>query len=177
MLSKVPEDSKGRLDVQYTACFWQQDLSSDLLCTIPHIAVVKNWRKEQIKEHDHSKGVACDIKGRHQGVTSVVDLCPINADRKQTQPRVHLDPKRSVSQFSSKDLKTHPKYGVDFLVLRRDPRNESKCAQTCPDIVREPEQNKCKCCYVGKKAVSADSPPIDWCTAFRLVQSAEKDGG
>lgn len=63
----------------------------DLLCAVPNIAIVQYWRQEEIEEHYHCKGIACDVERGGQWCTSIVDLGPIETDGEQAEARVHLE--------------------------------------------------------------------------------------
>lgn len=64
--------------------------TENLLCAVPYIGVVQNWRQEEIEKYHDGKRIAGNVEGSHEGVTSIVDLCPVYADRNQAQSRVHL---------------------------------------------------------------------------------------
>jgi hypothetical protein len=49
---------------------------------------------------------------------------------------------------------THPEKGVDFLVFRQYPRDESKCTETCPNIIRK-EEYESEHSVVAEEAVTA----------------------
>jgi hypothetical protein len=51
-----------------------------LLSTIPNVRIVQNRRQEEEENYHHCERIATDVERRYKGRTSVVDLCPIEAD-------------------------------------------------------------------------------------------------
>lgn len=71
--------------------------------------------------------------------------------------------------------RTYPEDCVDFLIVGRNPSDESKSAQTGPDVIREPEQHEGKNSHIAEEPISVNSPAVCGSTALRLVQSSEEN--
>lgn len=70
---------------------------------------------------------------------------------------------------------SYPKYSVDLLVVRHNPSNKCKGAQTRPKVVREPENDKSDDREVNEEAISGHGPTVCKSTFLWLMQSTEKD--
>ena len=86
----------------------------------------------------------------------------------------------SSSQQSAKsptvfDCCTDSKDRVHFLIVRYNPGNESKCSETCPYVVREPEQDEGENRKVAEKAVPRQRPAVGRRVVLRLMQSPKQD--
>ena len=64
--------------------------AADLLCAVPNIAIVQDWRQEKVEKYNNCKGIASDVEWCGQWCASIVDLCPIETDGEQTEAGVHL---------------------------------------------------------------------------------------
>ena len=74
-------------------------------------------------------------------------------------------------------MRTYSEYSVNFLILRENPGDERECAQTCPDVVGKPEDDKGKDGKVCKELVPGHHPAIGRCAVLWFMQGAEKNCG
>lgn len=72
-------------------------------------------------------------------------------------------------------MRTYSEYSVNFLILRENPGDERECAQTCPDVVGKPEDDKGKDGQVREEPISGNRPPIGRDTLLRFVQSSKEN--
>lgn len=123
---------------------------------LPHVGIVQDGREEEVEDDDDREGVARHPERRRQGRARVRDLRPVDADGQQAQARVHAED------------------GVDFLVVRPDPRDEGEGAGRRPDVVGEPEQHEGEQGEVSKEAVPRNGPPVGGRAILRLMQRAKE---
>lgn len=72
---------------------------------------------------------------------------------------------------------TYPEYRVDFLVMRHNPRDERKGAQTRPDIIWKEEEDESKNGKVPEETVPGECPAVCRGAVLGLVEGAEQDCG
>jgi hypothetical protein len=73
-------------------------------------------------------------------------------------------------------VRTHAEKGVDFLVVGRDPGDESKGTQGRPDVVWEPEPYKGGKGTIHEVAVPRDCPSVRGRRVLGLMKSSEEHG-
>lgn len=88
------DESSGRLKEVLETHSWHVSMGTPmdgLLCAVPNVAVVQDWRQKEVEKHDNCEGIACDVEGSGQWCTSIVDLSPVETDGEQAQTGVHLE--------------------------------------------------------------------------------------